>query len=291
MGIQQTVSCEVGRVKSIRVDLDDGDDDVVIAGPADGPPVTASGGVGKDVVEYILAPGRVAVSLDGQPNDGALPGHDNIGADFEAIRTTAKADSLTAGPAGTSLFGLRGMDHMTGGPGNDLIDARDIDACSNLGGDCPEPHQQDAPERDTVHCGAGIDTVDGDAKDKISRDCEFVIVDGTLDLSDKPDNFRAYRTGLSVNGWGGNDRLTGSGTTSVDSIDGGKGNDQIAGLGGPDTIAGGAGRDHISAGNGDDTIRTRDGERDVVTCGTGTDTVTADKKDRVAQDCENVARR
>ena len=41
----------------------------------------------------------------------------------------------------------------------------------------------------------------------------------------------------------------------------------------------GAGKDRVIAGSGNDSINTRDGVRDVVDCGSGKDTVAADKKD------------
>ena len=72
-----------------------------------------------------------------------------------------------------------------------------------------------------------------------------------------------------------------------DSIDGRGGNDRIEAGSGNDTVVGGTGRDRIDAGGGADTIRIRDGERDVVDCGTETDVVFADVKD-VLRDCERV---
>ena len=50
----------------------------------------------------------------------------------------------------------------------------------------------------------------------------------------------------------------------------------------------GPGSDFVLAGDGDDTISVRDGFGDVVECGPGTDTVTADRAD-VLSGCENVA--
>ena len=186
-------------MKTIRVSLGDGDDDLVVVIPAGGAPVTASGDSGTDTVEYTLPSGRVTVSFDGTANDGPLPGHDNV-TGFEAVRGGAKADTLTGGPSADTLFGLRGEDHLNGGAGNDLIDARDVDNCPFLGGNCPEPLKQDEPERDTVHCGPGTDTVDGDAKDKIARDCEFAVIDNSLTLSNKRHRFTAFRNGLSSTG-------------------------------------------------------------------------------------------
>ena len=58
------------------------------------------------------------------------------------------------------------------------------------------------------------------------------------------------------------------------------------------TVTGGGGADVIEGGKDDDTIHARDGERDAIACGTGKrDRVTADRRDRVAGDCESVNRR
>ena len=76
----------------------------------------------------------------------------------------------------------------------------------------------------------------------------------------------------------GNDVI--HGTPFLDYLAGGAGNDVLAGLGGPDQISGGAGNDRLDGGPGLDTIR----------CGPGRDTVIAERKDRVARDCERVHR-
>ena len=75
-----------------------------------------------------------------------------------------------------------------------------------------------------------------------------------------------------------------------DRIDGRGGNDRIEAGSGADLVFGGGGRDVILAGGGGDVIRMRDGERDVVACGTERDTVVADRADSVARDCEQVTR-
>jgi uncharacterized repeat protein (TIGR01451 family) len=92
-----------------------------------------------------------------------------------------------------------------------------------------------------------------------------------------------------INGGRGNDRITAGGGN--DRVDGGPGNDSISGGSGNDSILGGTGRDSITGGPGNDAILVRDGQRDVVDCGPGKDTVTADKQDAVARNCEVVHRR
>jgi hypothetical protein len=55
-------------------------------------------------------------------------------------------------------------------------------------------------------------------------------------------------------------------------------------------MSGGKGRDDINSGTGNDVISSRDGQRDVVTCGRGFDRVRADRKDHVSKSCESVKR-
>ena len=47
----------------------------------------------------------------------------------------------------------------------------------------------------------------------------------------------------------------------------------------------------IEGGSGNDTILVRDGTRDRINCGSGRDKVTADRRDKIAKNCERVSRR
>jgi uncharacterized repeat protein (TIGR01451 family) len=91
-----------------------------------------------------------------------------------------------------------------------------------------------------------------------------------------------------INAGAGNDVVNAGGGNDV--VNGGPGNDVLNGGTGNDTITGGPGVDRINGGPGNDVINARDGARDSVTCGSGRDTVKADRADRVARDCERVSR-
>lgn len=98
-------------------------------------------------------------------------------------------------------------------------------------------------------------------------------------------------------GLAGNDLLIGGaandnldGGTGADRLLGGRGNDRLTGGLGNDTLEGGLGRDIYAAGPGNDIVRSRDGLREVIRCGTGIDTVIADRLD-AAIGCERVLRR
>ena len=63
-----------------------------------------------------------------------------------------------------------------------------------------------------------------------------------------------------------------------DTISGLAGNDRLDGGAGDDTLVGGSGRDVLLGGAGNDTIQARDGARDTVDGGPGSDNATVDKK-------------
>jgi hypothetical protein len=63
------------------------------------------------------------------------------------------------------------------------------------------------------------------------------------------------------------------------------------GTAGRDILSGTRGRDVLCGLGGADLFRTRDGNADSIRCGPGKDAVVADRRDRVAADCERVSRR
>ena len=79
-------------------------------------------------------------------------------------------------------------------------------------------------------------------------------------------------------------------TPTPSTLSGGDGNDSLEGGSGDDTLRGNQGIDTHAGGAGDDFIDTRGDKPDVVSCGSGNDTVRADVVDSVAADCEVVDR-
>jgi dipeptidyl aminopeptidase/acylaminoacyl peptidase len=105
----------------------------------------------------------------------------------------------------------------------------------------------------------------------------------------------ADRLGDTLLGGPGNDLLVGSNWN--DKLDGGPGNDILRGGAGGDLLIAGPGRDVVYGGGGRDLIYARDGQRDVVSCGTNKtrigpegDIAYADRIDLVSRDCEYVFR-
>lgn len=96
--------------------------------------------------------------------------------------------------------------------------------------------------------------------------------------------------GDTMNGGGGHDTMYGG--RGVDDMDGGDGNDEVFAKDAEDVgaLPDNTG-DTVRGGAGDDKIYTRDGERDTVTCGAGTDTAYLDYQDQLTDgSCENAWR-
>jgi hypothetical protein len=104
-------------------------------------------------------------------------------------------------------------------------------------------------------------------------------------------------TPVTFTGGAGNDTLIGGGgadtligTGGKDTLTAGNGSTHLIALSGDVTMTGGSGHNTYQGGPGNDTIRTRNGVTEDVTCGAGTDSVTADPADTTTADCETVDR-
>lgn len=76
-------------------------------------------------------------------------------------------DRISGGGGNDALYGGGdsrdgGLDSVSGGPGNDLIATYDASSRPST--------------NDRISCGSGIDVVQGDRGDKVSRDCEYVFL-------------------------------------------------------------------------------------------------------------------
>ncbi|WP_183407929.1 tandem-95 repeat protein [Nocardioides marmoriginsengisoli] len=173
---------------------------------------------------------------------------------------THRADRICGFGGGDRLLGNSGNDRLSGGAGNDRL----------LGGS----------GSDWLYGNSGNDRLSGGTgvNDRVSAGS-----------SGNDRLFGGSGNDQLTGGGGGNDRM--SGGTGNDQLSGGKGNDQLSGDSGNDRITGGTGKDKLSGGSGNDVIYARDGERDAVTCGSGTDRVVADLSDAVDATCEAVNRR
>ncbi len=164
---------------------------------------TLRGGEGTDGLVLESHAGGMAISLDGQANDGTGAEGDNVGSDFERIDGTGGADVFHGSPGGDNFHGGGGGDDIHGGDGaddlagdgggdrvfgdggNDIVEGTngadlvdggagtdqiygDIANCSvfcNL--DADQLFARDG-ERDIVDCGGGADTAQVDALDVVA---------------------------------------------------------------------------------------------------------------------------
>jgi hypothetical protein len=217
----------------------------------------------------------------GGPAAGGAPGAGAPGGG--TLKTTGCENRFLGTPARDLITGTEGSDQIRTAAGDDVIDARAGDDC--LFGD------------------EGADVIDGESgNDRL----EGSVGDDRL-LGNEGDDVLIGAGGVDrLSGDDGDDRLSGGakrdilaghdgvdvlfGGSGRDGISGGRGNDRISGGSGADRITPGGGADRVIAAGGNDRIRARDGRKDRISCGSGRDTVTADRID-VLTGCERVTRR
>jgi Ca2+-binding RTX toxin-like protein len=168
---------------------------------------------------------------------------------------TAAAETLNGTVEGDNLFGFGGNDVLNGLAGNDCLTGGDGNDRLN-GGD----------GRDTLEGNNGNDVESGgNGNDRMAGGA------GRDRMSGGAGND-------SQNGGSGNDRLSG-----------GSGNDTLNGSTGNDRISGSSGKNRYSGGSGNDSINARNRRTETIDCGTGRDTATVDRRDKVRR-CERVRR-
>ena len=158
---------------------------------------------------------------------------------------------------------------LEGGDGNDVLIGGD--AADRLLGGAGDDRLVGGAGADRIEGGDGVDVADyGSSLLPVRVVPDGSAGDGTLGEGDdvEPD------VEGSVGG-AGNDELTAG-------RDGGT----LEGGAGDDILHGGPGTDVFLGGDGNDTIFSADSAAEVVSCGDGSDTVTADAFDTVASNCE-----
>ena len=190
------------------------------------------------------------------------------------INGTEAADSLTGTPGGDNVLALGGNDRVNAVGGDDCLFGGN--GADNLSGGAGRDFLSGEAGRDRLSGAGGADGLTGGARnDRLSGGAGNDRIAGGAGndvLSGNGERDRLY-------GGAGNDRL--SGGADIDRLYGGDGNDRLSGGAGVNRLYGGKGRDVIIA---------RNGVRDTINCGAGRDTVRADRRDRVAANCENVSR-
>ena len=192
----------------------------------------------------------------------------------DLIAGTAGSDRINAAAGDDVVDARAGSDCLFGEAGNDVIDGEEGNDITQ--GGVGADRLTGADGVDQLFGNAGVDRLNGDAgNDRLSGGSSRDILSGGPGAD-------------SLFGSTGRDTLTGG--AGNDRISGGSSSDRIYGNSGADTITPGRGTDRVIAAGGNDRIRARDGAKDRISCGSGTDRVTADRVD-VLTSCERVTRR
>jgi Ca2+-binding RTX toxin-like protein len=194
--------------------------------------------------------------------------------DVPCVFPTLSCGTITGTAGPDTLIGCAGLDRISGLGGDDTISGRAGN--DRLDGGSDDDTIRGDEQNDSLFGGSGRDRLrGGSGNDRLSGSSDEDVLSGDS----------------------GNDRLSGgsgadtlSGSTGNDLLSGDSGDDRLIGSSGNDRITGGAGRDRLQGDTGNDRISARDGARDSINCGSGRDTVTADRSDRVASNCERVSR-
>lgn len=310
-GAPNVALCANNMSTFVRLDLGDGDDEVVqtavahtdffmLGGPGDDilraptgvrSSVTMAGGDGRDqyvagsssnfeAVSYYDKTENLSISLDDEPND---PDNENVpsnmtgavgGSGDDTLTGSDKSDYLAGGRGADHVYGMGGDDLLYGGFGDDLLD----------GGPGDDRFIAD-PGADEIVGGDGTDRYEpqvsgyGYYDPGNGRDVDVSLDDVANDgQSGENDNVHSDVENLKAVTFSnvGNATLSGSSGPNV-----------LIGAAGNDTLDPGAGADVVDGAAGDDAIFARDGVADDIACGPGNDSLIADDIDRTSG-CENV---
>ena len=270
-------------------------------------------GAGDDGVR-VHAPLDVPLTVDGGEGDDGLSGSYEGG-----------SETLSGGPGDDSITGSGGNDVVDGGPGRDKVNGGP-GADTVLGGEDADELVGDDDASigaDVIDGGGGHDTLSdyssvgreglgavsltlgvgggfpGEGDEVRGVEQLQTHTGGTYVGTDASEKLFVGGEATTVEGRGGDDEIFTS--YAADTIDAGAGADVVRGYSGDDRITGGPGADTLygdtsgqecnvltcSIYSGNDVIDARDGERDSVDCGLGTDTLLADGSD-VHVNCEDV---
>ena len=121
---------------------------------------TYTGGPGADKLWLDGHASGMAISIDGQANDGSSGEGDNVGSDIETIAGTVHNDVFTGSAGPDNFEGGGGNDDIHGAGGNDDLYGGSND--DKVFGDAGDDKVQGASGSDSVDGGPGIDQIYGD---------------------------------------------------------------------------------------------------------------------------------
>jgi Ca2+-binding RTX toxin-like protein len=260
-------------------------DDTFFAGMAPGAStVEYRGGPQIDLVNYASASAGVVMLQDEQFNDGrpSMGDRDNMRRDIEQFNGSPFDDRLEGSRTGlVTCIGCSGTSfpqRFGGGAGNDTLRG---------GTNMDQYFMPSGDGADTILPGSNFTILDYGSR---SQPVNLTVGHGTRDdgAAGEGDD---VRSGVEmVIGGRGNDTLTQNPASAVTiTLDGGPGSDTLTGGQGNDSLVSGPGDDETLLGReGNDHISARDGEFDLVGCGSGdNDTAVLDTGSDAFSGCEN----
>jgi Ca2+-binding RTX toxin-like protein len=118
------------------------------------------GGAGSDRLRLSGHQGGMAISIDGQANDGTPGEGDNVGSDIEKIEGTTSNDVFVGSAGRDDFSGDSGEDEIHGGGGPDELYGGGGD--DRMFGNAGDDKLQGSNGSDTVDGGPGLDQIYGD---------------------------------------------------------------------------------------------------------------------------------
>lgn len=115
---------------------------------------------------------RRVCDINGTDTPNKITGTDNVNM-VDQIDGKGGGDTLTGGRGWNGLIGGTGQDTIKGGPNVDLVFAED-EVQQKGTGENAQIKRKGSPQRDTITCGKGFDTVYADEIDKVAASCEVI---------------------------------------------------------------------------------------------------------------------
>ena len=167
--------------------------DVFHEGPVASGSDDINGEGGIDLVDYSQRTQGVVIDHDFSFDDGAPGERDLVDPSVEDMFGSQAVDHITAGPGPNVIRGFGGGDTIRTGLGNDTLDGgTGVDTLLAEDGDDTLDAADNTP--DVMRCGLGTDTLNRDLQDVDATGCETVNSVGTLALAAKGSTLRVAWT-------------------------------------------------------------------------------------------------
>lgn len=253
--------------------------DVLSGGPAGD---YINGGPGTDTADYGSSLSGVSINLAARSASGG----DASGDVIASTSDVSHSENLSGSSYNDTLVGDARVNVLTGNGGNDVLDGgAQSDVLSGGAGNDTFRQASVTDGGDDMTGGTGIDLVSYAAR----RVAVTVRIDSSAGDGASGEGDRVRPDVENVTAGAGHDVIVGSSAANTivggagnDNINGGSGNDRLLGGVGNDILTGNLGIDLLGGDAGNDTLYGRDGTRDSLSGGVGTDRARRDTIDGVA---------